>query len=355
MDRPATQGQRPVVVVAGASAGVGRATALAFAREWGAALGLIARSAEALEEVRAEVERLGGRALVIPADVADADAVFAAADAVKRAFGPIDVWVNNAMVTVFGRVRDLSPEELRRVTEVTYLGSAFGIMAALHHMRRRDRGVIVQVGSALAYRSIPLQAAYCGAKSAIRGFIDSLRAELIHDGSGVRVAMVQLPAVNTPQFDWARSHMPRRARPVGAIYDPDDIGRAIVRAAANPKREHWLGFSTVEAILGTHALPAVADHRVASMAFEGQETEEPERPDRPDNLFEPVRGLHRTHGRFRDQERPLALATTGMAARGVAFLAGLAVVGGIGYAARAALDRSALGRAPDRETAEVRE
>lgn len=331
--------RRPVVVVTGASAGVGRATALAFARDWGASLGLIARSAEALEEVRAEVARFGGRALVIPADVADADALFAAADAVERTLGPIEVWVNNAMVTVFGRVRDLSPEELRRVTEVTYLGSAFGAMAALHHMRNRDRGVIVQVGSALAYRSIPLQAAYCGAKSAIRGFIDSLRTELIHDGSNVQLTMVQLPAVNTPQFDWARSHMPRRAKPVGTIYDPDDIGRAIVQAAENPKREHWLGFSTVEAILGTHALPAVADHQVAAMAFEGQETEEPERPGRPDNLFEPVRRLHRTHGRFRDQERRLALTTTGMAARGFAFLAGAAVLGGLGYAARAALAR----------------
>lgn len=330
---------RPVVVVAGASAGVGRATALAFAQAWGASIGLIARSREALEDVRAEVERLGGRALVIPADVADADAMFAAADAVERALGPIEVWVNDAMVTVFGRVRDLSPEELRRVTEVTYLGSAHGAMAALHHMQPRDRGVILQVGSALAYRSIPLQAAYCGAKSAIRGFFDSLRSELIHDGSNVQLTMVQLPAVNTPQFDWARSHMPRRPKPVGTIYDPEDIGMAIVRAAENPKREYWLGYSTVEAILGTHALPAFADHQVATMAFEGQETDEPEQPGRPDNLFEPVRDLHRTHGRFSDQERPLALTTTGMAARGIALLAGLAVVGGLGYAARAALER----------------
>lgn len=331
--------RKPVVVVTGASAGVGRATALAFAHAWGASVGLIARSRESLEDVQVEVERLGGEALVLPADVADAESVFAAADAVERAFGPIDVWVNNAMVTVFGRVRDLAPEELRRVTEVTYLGSAYGTMAALHHMLPRDRGVILQVGSALAYRSIPLQAAYCGAKSAIRGFIDSLRAELIHDGSNVRLSMVQLPAVNTPQFDWARSHMPRRARPVGTIYNPEDIGLAIVSAAESPRREHWLGYSTAEAILGTQALPAFADHRVASMAFEGQETGEPEQPGRPDNLFQPVRGLHRTHGRFLGQERPLALSTTGRAARGFAFLAGLAVVGGLGYAARAALDR----------------
>ncbi|MDQ2105572.1 SDR family oxidoreductase, partial [Azospirillum isscasi] len=296
-------------------------------------------SRPALEDVAAEIERLGGRALVLPADVADADAVRAAADAVERSLGPIDVWVNNAMVTVFGRVRDLTPEEIRRVTEVTYLGSVHGTLAALRHMLPRDRGLILQVGSALAYRSIPLQAAYCGAKSAIRGFIDSLRSELIHDGSRLRVTMVHLPAVNTPQFDWARSHMPRRARPVGAIFDPDGIGRAIVRAAADPKREHWLGFTTAEAIIGTQALPAYADYRAAFTAFEGQETDEAETPDRPDNLFQPVPGLHRTHGRFAGQEQGLALSTTGTAARGFAFLAGLAVAGGIGYAARAARRR----------------
>lgn len=334
---PATDRNRPVVVVTGASAGVGRAVALAFARERGAAVGLIARSRDALEAVAAEIERLGGTALVLPADVADADAVTAAADAVERSLGPIDVWVNNAMVTVFGRVRDVTPEEIRRVTEVTYLGSVHGTLAALRHMLPRDRGVILQVGSALAYRSIPLQAAYCGAKSAIRGFIDSLRSELIHDGSRLQVTMVHLPAVNTPQFDWARSHMPRRARPVGAIFNPDDIGRAIVQAAADPKREHWLGLTTVEAIIGTHALPAYADYRVAFTAFEGQETDEAEKPDRPDNLFDPVPGLHRTHGRFTGQEERLSLTTTGTAARGFAFLAGLAVAGGIGYAARAAL------------------
>lgn len=331
---------RPVVVVTGASAGVGRATALAFAQRWGAAVGLIARSRDALQEVAAEVERLGGQPEIISADVADADAVFAAADTVERTLGPIDVWVNNAMVTVFGRVADLAPDELRRVTEVTYLGSAYGTMAALHHMAPRNRGTILQVGSALAYRSIPLQAAYCGAKAAIRGFIDSLRAELIHDGSGVRLTMVHLPAVNTPQFDWARSHMPYRARPVGTIHSPEDIGLAIVGAAEAPRREYWLGYSTAEAILGTQAMPAFADRRVASMAFEGQETDEPETPGRPDNLFHPVDSLHRTHGRFIDQERPLSLTASGKAARGIAFLAGLAVVGGIGYAARAAVART---------------
>ncbi|MBK3732948.1 SDR family NAD(P)-dependent oxidoreductase [Azospirillum brasilense] len=334
---PIADRNRPVVVVTGASAGVGRATALAFAREWGAAVGLIARSRDALEDVAAEIERLGGSALVLPADVADAEAVEAAAAKAERELGPIDVWINNAMVTVFGRIRDLTPEEVRRVTEVTYLGSVHGTMAALRRMLPRDRGLILQVGSALAYRSIPLQAAYCGAKSAIRGFVDSLRSELIHDGSRLRVTMVHLPAVNTPQFDWARSHMPHRAKPVGAIFDPDDIGHAIVQAAADPKREHWLGFTTAEAIIGTQALPAYADYRAAFTAFEGQETEEAEAPGRPDNLFEPVPGLHRTHGRFTGQEERLSLSTTGTAARGIAILAGLALAGGIGYAARAAL------------------
>lgn len=331
---------RPVVVITGCSAGVGRATALAFAEAWGARIGLIARSREALEEVRAEVDRLGGRGLVLPADVADAGAVSDAAAEVERQFGPIDVWVNNAMVTVFGPVSKLTPEEMRRVTEVTYLGSVHGIMAALRHMTPRDHGTIVQIGSALAFRSIPLQAAYCGAKSAIRGFVDSLRTELIHDGSDIALTMVQLPAVNTPQFDWARSHMPRRPRPMGTIYNPMDIGRAIVEAAEHPKREYWLGGSTVEAILGTQAVPGYADHRAATSAYEGQETDEPENPNRPDNLFEPVPGLHRTHGRFGGRENALTLTTTGRAARGVAFLAGLAVVGGLGYAARAALERT---------------
>src|SRR3954468_12796593 len=210
----------PVVCVTGVSAGIGRAIALAFAAEWGASIGLIARSREALEEVAREVERLGGQPLALPLDVADEAAGSDAADRVERELGPIDVWVNDAMVTVFGRVEHLKPEELRRVTEVTYLGSAFGIQAALRHMIPRGRGTIIQIGSALAYRSIPLQAAYCGAKAAIRGFIDSLRSELLHAGSAIRVTMVQLPAVNTPQFDWARSRLPRRLQPVPPIHEP---------------------------------------------------------------------------------------------------------------------------------------
>lgn len=317
--------RQPVVCVTGASAGVGRATALAFAEAWGASLGLIARSSAALAEVAREVERIGGRALVLPLDVADADAVTAAADRVERELGPIDVWVNDAMVTVFGPVRKLTAGELRRVTEVTYLGSVHGIQAALRHMLARDRGTIVQVGSALAYRSIPLQAPYCGAKHAIRGFIDSLRSELIHDGSRVRLTMVHLPAVNTPQFEWARSHMPRRARPMGRIYQPEDIGRAIVAATERPQREVWLGASTLQAILGNALAPGYADRYLARTAVEGQQTAERETPGRPDNLYTPVESRHRIRGRFGDRRNALRVQVTDTRARGSAVAAGLAV------------------------------
>ncbi|WP_448192585.1 SDR family oxidoreductase [Azospirillum sp. sgz301742] len=327
----------PVVCITGASAGVGRATALAFAAEWKAAIGLMARSREALEEVRREVERLGGEGLVLPLDVADPEAVSAAADRVEEELGPIEVWINVAMVTVFGRVRDLTPEELKRVTDVTYLGSVHGIKAALRHMEARDRGTIIQVGSALAYRSIPLQAAYCGAKHAVMGFMDSLRSELLHDGSRVQLTMVQLPAVNTPQFDWARSHMPRRARPMGKVFQPEDIGRAIVHAAEHPKREYWLGGTAMEAILGNFLLPGYGDRYLARTAVEGQETAELERPGRPDNLFHPVEGLHRVRGRFGLPHHDLNLVASGRTARATSFAAGLLLVGGLGYMARAAV------------------
>jgi NAD(P)-dependent dehydrogenase (short-subunit alcohol dehydrogenase family) len=328
---------RPVVCVTGASAGIGRAIALAFAAEWGAAVGLIARSAEALEEVRREVDRLGGKGLALPLDVADHAAVSAAAGQVEQMLGPIDVWINNAMVTVFGPVEHLEPEELRRVTDVTYLGSVFGIQAALRHMKPRDRGTIVQIGSALAYRSIPLQSAYCGAKHAIKGFLDSLRSELIHDGSNVQLTMVQLPAVNTPQFDWARSHMPYRARPMGKIYQPEDIGRAIVRVAERPRREYWLGASAIEAILGNFLVPQYADHYLANTAVEGQQTPEPETPGRPDNLFQPVDGQHRIRGRFGLPRHHLRLSASGPATRIATVAAGSALAVGLGLLAGTAL------------------
>lgn len=326
----------PVVCITGASAGVGRATALAFAAHRQASIGLMARSRDALEEVRHEVERLGGRAMVLPLDVGDDKAVFAAAGRVEDAFGPIDVWINSAMVTVLGPVSALTPEELRRVTEVTYLGSAYGIQAALRSMRARDQGTIIQVGSALAYRSIPLQAAYCGAKHAIMGFIDSLRSELLRDDSRVRITMVQLPAVNTPQFEWARNHMPRRARPMGKVFQPEDVAEAILHAAEHPRREYWLGATAVEAILGNDLLPGIADRYLAHTAVEGQETEEREQPGRPDNLFQPVEGLHRTSGRFGEPRHRLRLVSDSGTMRGAALATGLLLAGGLGYLLRSA-------------------
>jgi NAD(P)-dependent dehydrogenase (short-subunit alcohol dehydrogenase family) len=328
---------RPVVCVTGASAGIGRAIALAFAAEWRAAVGLIARSAEALDEVRREVDRLGGRGLALPLDVSDDAAVAAAAEQIERTLGPIDVWINNAMVTVFGPAEILTPEELRRVTDVTYHGSVFGIQAALRHMKPRDHGTIIQIGSALAYRSIPLQSAYCGAKHAIMGFLDSLRSELIHDRSNIQLSMVQLPAVNTPQFDWARSHMPYRAQPMGKIFQPEDIGRAIVRVAEKPRREYWLGGPAMEAILGNFLLPQYADYYLGRNAVEGQQTAEPDRLDRPDNLFEPVNGLHRMRGRFGLPRNRLRLTSSGPTARIASVAAGSALAVGLGLLAGTAL------------------
>ncbi|MGK7868120.1 SDR family oxidoreductase, partial [Falsiroseomonas sp. E2-1-a20] len=256
---------RGTVVITGASAGVGRATARAYARRgWNVAL--LARGAEGLEAARAEIERDGAAALALPVDVADPDAVFRAAGQVVAAFGAIDVWINAAMVTVLGEVAEITPEEFRRVTEVTYLGSVHGTLAALQHMRPRNRGTIVQVGSALAYRAIPLQAAYCAAKFAMRGFTDSLRSELIHAGSGVRLTMVQLPAVNTPQFDWARNHMPRRPRPVAPVFAPEAVAEHILRAAREAPRELWVGGPAVQAILGNMVAPGLLDRMLAVAA-----------------------------------------------------------------------------------------
>ncbi|MEP9381642.1 SDR family oxidoreductase [Nocardioides sp. KR10-350] len=286
-----------VIVVTGASAGVGRACARAFA-DRGDGVALLARGTTGLEAARREVEDAGARALVVPLDVADAEAVAAAAERVERELGEIDVWVNAAFVTVFGRFTDVTAEEYRRVTEVTYLGFVNGTRAALARMLPRDRGTIVQVGSALSYRSVPLQAAYCGAKHAIRGFHESLRAELRHDRSRVRATMVQLPAVNTPQFIWGLSRMPRQAQPVPPIFQPEVAARAIVYAADHPRqREHWVGRSTVAAILGERAVPALLDRYVARTSVDAQQTDGPPPPDRPVNIWEPVDGPGgRDHG-----------------------------------------------------------
>jgi NAD(P)-dependent dehydrogenase (short-subunit alcohol dehydrogenase family) len=286
-----------VVVVTGASAGVGRASAVAFGRE-GAAVGLIARGAEGLEGARRDVERVGGRALELPADVAAADQVEEAAERVEAELGPIDVWVNNAMVTVFAPFSELEPDEFRRVTEVTYLGVVYGTMAALRRMGSRDDGTIVQVGSALAYRGIPLQAAYCGAKHAIVGFTESLRCELLRDGSSVRVSMVHLPGLNTPQFDHCRNKLSRKPQPVPPIYQPELAADAVLLAARTGRREIFVGWPTVATIVGNRFSPGLMDHYLARRAFDGQLTEEPAPPDGTDNLYEPVSGDPGAHGRF---------------------------------------------------------
>jgi NAD(P)-dependent dehydrogenase (short-subunit alcohol dehydrogenase family) len=291
-----------VVVVTGASAGVGRATVREFAKR-GADIGLIARGAEGLEAARREVEALGGRALVLTADVADNDQVEAAAARAEAELGPIDVWVNNAFAGIFARFTDISPEEFRRVTEVTYFGQVHGTRAALKRMLPRDRGAIVLVGSALAYRGIPLQSAYCGAKHALQGFQDSLRAELIHDRSGVRLVMVQLPALNTPQFDWVRARVPGRPKPLGAVYQPEVAARAIWFAAHSRRKEVIVGAPALEAIAGDKFASGLLDRYLAANAVEGQYDSAAIDPERPDNLFEPVPGDHGARGRFSGQAR----------------------------------------------------
>lgn len=321
------------VVITGASAGVGRAIAHRFAHA-GWRIGLIARDADALDEVRQEVEEMGGSALAVPTDVADADAVFAAADRVCSTFGSIDVWINDAMVTVFSPVWAITPEEFRRVTEVTYLGFVHGTMAALRHMRPADRGHIIQIGSALAYRGIPLQAAYCGAKHAIRGFTDSLRTELIHENSCIRLTIMELPAVNTPQFDWARTHMPRQPRPVAPVVQPEVIANAVYRAVLYPAREYWIGLSTLKVILGNMVLPAWLDRYLAKVAFSAQETQQPVTAARADNLTAPVGALHRTHGRFGSEAQEHAVVVDGPVARIAPLILGALAAVTVGFLVR---------------------
>lgn len=296
-------GSAEVVVITGASAGVGRATARAFARR-GAHIGLIARGTAGLEGAKRDVEALGGRAIVLQADVADAGAVKKAADLVERDVGPIDVWVNNAMSSVFSPVREMTAEEYRRVTEVTYLGYVHGVLAVLERMLARDRGMIVQVGSALAYRGIPLQSAYCAAKHAIQGFTESLRTELIHDGSRVHVTQVHLPAVNTPQFRWVKSRLPRKAQPVPPIFQPELAADAVLLAVDDRRREVWLAQPVFKTILGNRLVPRYVDRTLAEDGFGSQQTDEPYEP-RPHNLWEPVdeHEDHGAHGLFDDRAR----------------------------------------------------
>ncbi|HEX4520531.1 MAG TPA: SDR family oxidoreductase [Gaiellaceae bacterium] len=317
-----------VVAITGASAGVGRATALAFARR-GAAVALLARGEERLASAKHELEAFGVPATTVSLDVADADAVEEAASRVESELGPIDVWVNNAMATVFAPLSKTEPDEFRRSTEVTYLGSVWGTMAALRRMRPRDRGVIVQVGSALAYRGIPLQAAYCGSKHALQGFLESVRTELEHDRSHVRLTMVQLPALNTPQFTWSRAKMPHQPQPVPPIFQPEVAADAIVFAASHPRRELMVGWPTVKAILGNAVAPSVADHLLAEDGYSDQQTATPAEHMRPGNLFEPVPGNQGAHGPFDARAKPYSLqlwATKHRRSIGVAGAAAIAAV-----------------------------
>jgi short-subunit dehydrogenase len=299
--RQETSGE--TVVITGASAGLGRATAREFGRR-GARVGLIARGIDGLEAAKREIEESGGSALAIPADVADSTAVEAAAAAIENQLGPIDIWVNNAMTSVFSPVKEMLTEEFKRVTEVTYLGVVYGTLAALKRMLPRNRGTIVQVGSALAYRSIPLQSAYCAAKHAIRGFTDSLRCELIHDKSSVRITMVQMPALNTPQFRWVKSRLKHKAQPVPPIFQPEVGARAIYYAAHDERREIYVGWPTVEAIVSNKIAPKLLDRYLGRTGYASQQTSEPEDANRPDNLWAPVKGDHGAHGVFDDRAHP---------------------------------------------------
>jgi NAD(P)-dependent dehydrogenase (short-subunit alcohol dehydrogenase family) len=325
-----------VAVVTGASSGVGRAIARAYA-EAGANVALIARNGEALENAAQEVRERGGEALALPLDVADAAAVDEAAARVVERWGHIDIWVNDAMVSVFSPIREMTADEFRRVTEVNYLGYVHGTMAALRHMRDRKQGVIIQIGSALAYRSIPLQSAYCASKAAIRGFTDSLRCELIHEKSAIQITMLQLPAVNTPQFEVVRNRLPEHPQPVPPIYQPEVIARVAVRAALKPRREIWIGWSAVKALVGQRFIPGVLDSYLARNAWGSQETKQlppghPRRHDQ-DNVDATLPGDRGAHGPFDARARSFSTEPPLRRSAGWLALAGAAALV-IGWAAR---------------------
>lgn len=348
--RLAVEGRHPsprVVVVTGASAGVGRAIAVAFAaRRYRVAL--LARGIPGLEGARRDVEDAGGEALLLPVDTSDADAVFAAAERTIEQWGRIDVWVNDAMETVVAPVDRITPAEFERVTHVSYLGVVHGTLAALRHMRERNEGSIIQIGSALSYRAIPLQSAYCGAKFAIRGFTDSLRTELLHDRSRIRICMAQLPGVNTPQFDWSHTHFAHRHQPIGACYQPEAIARAIVNVAENPPRELWLGAPAVQAIVGAMLAPGLTDRYLARTAYEQQISRRPVMPGDPDILLAPAARDHGARGRFSSRAHTSALAANPFHLRSAIGLAALSLAVGsyvLGLRQREADKRPRDGRA----------
>jgi NAD(P)-dependent dehydrogenase (short-subunit alcohol dehydrogenase family) len=320
-----------VAVITGASAGIGRATVREFARRR-CSIALLARGKDGLNAAAREVEQLGAEALVIPTDVADARQVERAADQVVDRFGSIDLWVNNAFAGIYARFMDTTPEEYRRVTDVTYFGQVHGTRAALRHMLPRNSGAIVLVGSALAYRGIPLQTAYCAAKHALQGFLDSLRSELLEMDSEIRLSMVQLPGVNTPQFDWIRAHLRGRPTPVGALYQPEVAARAIWKAAHSKRKEWIVGMPAYQAILGEKLMSPLVDRYLARNAVDAQQDDHPLEPGRKDNLFEPVPGDHGAHGRFDERSRsrsPLLWASEHRAW----IAGGLALAAGAGLAA----------------------
>jgi len=327
MDAEQRTQRRGVAVVTGASAGLGRATVREFAKH-GYDVAMLARGQDGLEAAKKEVEAVGRKAIYFVVDVADADAVEAAAAATELELGEIDVWVNNAMNSVFSPVKEMKPEEYKRVTEVTYLGQVYGTLAALKRMLPRDRGSIVLVGSALAYRGIPLQSAYCGSKHAVQGFFDSLKTELLHDKSKVKLSMVQLPAMNTTQFGFVKSRLPNKPRPMGKIYQPEVAAQAILFAAKDGRREIFVGYPTIEAIVGNKIAPWFADFVLAKTGFDGQQTEEPANPNMPNNLWEPIPGDHGAHGNFGENAADFS-PELWLSMNRNKILAGAAILGGI--------------------------
>ena len=318
-----------IVVITGGTAGVGRATARRFARD-SAAVAILARGEDGLRATASEIEAAGARALAIPTDVAKADEVFAAAERIERELGPVDIWINNAMTTVFGPVDAVSPAEFERVVDVTFHGYVWGTQAALRMMKPRNRGVIIQVGSALAYRGIPLQAAYCAAKHAIRGFTDSLRSELAHDKSKIQLSMVQLPAINTPQHLWCENKLDCVPQPVPPIFQPELAADAIHFVAEHPRREIWLAWPTIKAIAGQQLVPGYVDRKLAEMGYDSQCTDERKDPNQPSNLFSPVPGDYGPYGEIKGDARRhdlIATASTWLGAAGVRVVAGAAALG----------------------------